>query len=528
MSLSSAQDGGNWHAKETWHETGQDREPGSVTRRSSLAIAGVVAALGSVLLAGAGGTAAGAAGTGSPAAPPAGPGGARWHTAKPIPGLTALNRGGNAAFNSISCATPGNCSAGGFYVAKNSHPQAFVVTETNGVWRTAKEVPGTGSLNQKRAATASVSCPTAGNCSIGGYYTKFSGHQEPFVASETKGVWHAAVEAPGFRTLNAGGFAAINSVSCGAPGNCGAGGYYKDASGHQQAFVITEANGRWGAAVEVPGSGALNAGGFAAINSVSCGAPGNCSAGGYYASDNIARIPITQPFIVSEVNGRWGTAKQVPGAATLNAGGHAAVESVSCTAAGTCSAGGEYTSGAPATQAFVVSETGNRWGRAKNLPGSVALNAGDYAAINSLSCVSAGNCSAGGFYQDASFRMQAFVAREGNGTWGKTEEVPGTGTLNAGASGGATTNSVSCGAPGSCSAGGSYTNASRAGEAFAVIESNGTWHTASEVSGSQALNTGGAAAVEAVSCAAAGRCSAGGFYTLKRSKHVQLFVVDES
>jgi hypothetical protein len=435
-------------------------------------IAGLVAALCSILLAGSGAAAAGAAGTRALAARvAAAPGGPRWRTAEPIPGLAALNLGGSAGFNSISCATAGNCSAGGFYAAKNTHTQAFVVNETNGVWGTAEEVPGTAALNTTRAATASVSCATAGNCAAGGFYT--------------------------------------------------------DASGHQQAFVVAETNGTWGTAVEVPGSGALNAGGFAAIKSVSCGAPGDCGAGGYYASDNIARIPLTQPFVVSETNGKWGTAEEVPGAKSLNAGGSAAVESVSCAAAGTCSAGGEYTSGAPATQAFVVAETGGRWGTATEAPGSGALNAGGYAAINSVSCASAGSCSAGGFYQDASFHTQALAASETSGTWGSAEEVPGTAALNAGTTGGATTNSVSCASAGNCSAGGFYTDASGSGQAFAVIEVNGTWHAANEVFGSQALNTGGAASVGAVSCAAAGRCSAGGSYTVRHRHFVQLFVVDE-
>jgi hypothetical protein len=499
-----------------------------VIRRSSTVIAAVAAAVCSVLLAGAGVAAAGAAGAGAPARQAAKAGTPRWRSAEPIPGLAGLNRGGNAGFNSISCASAGNCSAGGFYAPKTTHPQAFVVNEINGIWRTAREVPGMARLSQLRAAITSVSCASAGNCSAGGYYSGFNRHQQAFVVTETHGTWHKAVEAPGSGALNAGAFGTINSVSCSTAGNCAAGGYYTDGSGHPQAFVLTESNGAWGKAIEVPGSGALNVGGFAAIKSVSCGAPGNCAAGGYYASDNIARIPVTQPFVVSEVNGRWGPAKQVHRTETLNAGGDAAVESVSCTAAGTCTAGGEYTSSAPATQAFVVNETGNRWGPAKNVPGSVALNAGGYAAIMSLSCASAGNCSSGGFYQDTSFRQQALAASEKNGTWGKAEEVPGTGALNAGASGGATTNSVSCGAPGNCGAGGTYTNASGAGEAFVVIESNGTWRAASEVFGSQHLNTGGQAGIGAVSCAAAGHCSAGGFYSVGRRKSVQLFVVNES
>ena len=57
-----------------------------------------------------------------------------------------------------------------------------------------------------------------------------------------------------------------------------------------------------------------------------------------------------------------------------------------------------------------------------------------------------------------------------------------------------------------------------------VNEVNGTWGTAIEVPGTAALNTGGQAAVTAVSCAPAGTCSAGGVYT---GSGQQAFVVSE-
>ena len=49
--------------------------------------------------------------------------------------------------------------------------------------------------------------------------------------------------------------------------------------------------------------------------------------------------------MVSETNGSWGDAVEVPGTAALNSGGNASVDSVSCAAAGACAAGGLYTDG---------------------------------------------------------------------------------------------------------------------------------------------------------------------------------------
>ena len=152
--------------------------------------------------------------------------------------------------------------------------------------------------------------------------------------------------------LNAGGLAAIKSVSCAAAGSCAAGGSYIDGSGNFQAFVVSEAGGRWRKAIEVPGIAALNTDGQAGIVSVSCAAAGSCAAGGSYRDGSIH----DQAFVVTEANGRWRTAIEVPGTAALNTGGDAAINSVSCAAARGCAAGGLYKDGSRHHQAFVVSK----------------------------------------------------------------------------------------------------------------------------------------------------------------------------
>ena len=58
-------------------------------------------------------------------------------------------------------------------------------------------------------------------------------------AAVVSGTWGTAKEVPGTAHLNTGGADAINSVSCAAAGNCSAGGYYRDSANHVQAFVVT-------------------------------------------------------------------------------------------------------------------------------------------------------------------------------------------------------------------------------------------------------------------------------------------------
>ena len=156
---------------------------------------------------------------------------------------------------------------------------------------------------------------------------------------------------------------------------------------------------------------ALNTGGSALINSVSCASAGDCSAGGLYTAGSGPKGNTrAQAFVVSQHNGSWGRARKVPGLAALNTRGDAVLYEVSCGAAGSCSAGGFYTDGSGHGQAFVVSQHNGTWNHAEKVPGTAALNAGGDAVTSSVSCASAGSCSAVGSYKDGSGHHQAFIA----------------------------------------------------------------------------------------------------------------------
>jgi uncharacterized repeat protein (TIGR02543 family) len=422
-----------------------------------------------------------------------------WDNTIGVPGAAALNAGGHAEVLSLSCATAGDCSAGGYYTDVVGRLQAFVVKETAGVWGNAITAPGTGALNTDGdARVTSVSCASAGNCAAGGYYSQL-GDQQAFVIDETNGSWSTAVDVPGTDVGSA-----VSSVSCATAGNCTAGGDFESDS---QAFVAEETNGSWGNAIEVPGSAALNSGDGAAVTSVSCATAGNCTVGGTYLDS-----PLTaQAFVADETNGSWGNAIEAPASATLNSGGNAAVTSVSCSTVGNCAAGGVYFDGSDLYQAFVVDETNGSWGNAIEVPGSGTLNAHGNARVNSISCATDGNCAAGGKYLDGSDQYQAFLVDEKNGSWGNATRAPGTGTLNGGGS--AAVYSVSCIVAGGCAAGGYYRSTSAGQQAFVASEAGGIWRNAIQVPGSAILNTHGFASVRSVSCGAVGECGAGGVYT---------------
>ena len=444
-----------------------------------------------------------------------------WGKAIEVPGLATLNKGGNAEVNSVSCARPGICAAGGFYRDADRHRQGFVAVEKNGRWRPAIEVPGLATLNKGgNAEVNSVSCTSRGGCAAGGYYRDGEGHRQGFVAMERRGRWRQAIEVPGLATLNTGGDVGVTSVSCVSGGGCAAGGFYRDADRHRQGFVVVEKNGWWRRAIEVPGLATLNTGGNAGVASVSCASAGSCAAGGHYRDHG------RQGFVVVEKNGRWRRALEVPGLGNLNKGGDAQVFSVSCGAAGSCAAGGGYTEKDYDYDqlAFVAVERHGVWGRATDVPGLRALYSGtdlspeDY--VGSVSCASAGNCAVGGDYGQP--YSGGFVASENNGAWRRAVNMPDLLTRIADAY------SVSCASAASCVAGGDYSDASGGVyQGWVAVERHGRWRKGTEVPGLRALNKGGGAYVGSVSCPRAGYCAAGGSYA-DRHGHSQGFVVSQT
>jgi hypothetical protein len=280
--------------------------------------------------------------------------GGSWGDAAEIPGLAAL--GTDIQVYSLSCATPGNCSAAGSYQvstgSSTDSEEAFVADETGGTWQDAQKVPGTAALNSGDAGYVSgfadsVSCPAAGDCAVAGGYSGSAGN-EPFVDDETDGTWGTAEQVPGSGALNSSGDGRVETVSCAAPGECAAGGFYQTADGYQ-AFVADESGGTWQDAQELPGTAALNTGGHAEISSLSCPAPGDCDAGGFYELASGA----DQLFVAEETAGSWGAAQELPGIAALDSGASAFDESLSCAAPGSCAAGGYYGSSA---QAYLATE----------------------------------------------------------------------------------------------------------------------------------------------------------------------------
>jgi hypothetical protein len=212
------------------------------------------------------------------------------------------------------------------------------------------------------------------------------------VVNETDGTWGSAtrLKGPFYYIDSLDAVDTVTSISCSSPGNCGAAGYYGAFQGFQDAFVVSETDRTWGSALEVARS--LNAGKSARVKSVSCPKNGNCAVAGTYSD----RSADPQAFVVDQVGGKWQPAQEVAGA--LNVGGSASMSSVSCASAGNCSAAGYYADAAGAFVGLVVTEADGSWGPGQAVAKSDITDG--LAQVNSISCPSAGSCSAGGVIED--------------------------------------------------------------------------------------------------------------------------------
>jgi hypothetical protein len=446
-----------------------------------------------------------------------------WGGARQI-SLAGLKTSSNpeASVTQLSCSSPGDCTAAGQYDDDTGSRQVFVAAEAGGVWGKALPVPHLSDLNASgSAAVNALSCAAPGDCALGGRYEDGNGVSQAFVADSVRGRWG---DAHALTTVSAGQLIAeVTSLSCAKAGDCAAGvtlpvtvalaGGGTELIG--EAFVANEHGGTWSAPQPVKG---IPAGQRSDISSVSCWSTGNCMAGGSFFNGH------GHALLVAEIGGSWRDGIEVPGISDLpgfSSSDNAQVLSVSCPGAGACTASGTYPDGTDALQSFVTRQASGTW-RTQSVPGSLSLNkpGGDTSPV--VSCGAPGDCGLVSPYPQDSQHQRIFAAAETGGVWGTARDVlgaPSTGVSAEVAAG------VSCGGPGSCVAAGDTGPDSGGAAAFLAEEIRGTWTAARPIAGN--LNAGNEAAALAASCARPGNCAAGGSYTDAHGNGLP-FVADES
>jgi hypothetical protein len=337
-----------------------------------------------------------------------------WGKSVPIKGLAKLGPlEGRPTI--VSCASPGNCTVTGTYgtgTEANPTISTFVSDESSGVWHSAIAVPGLSALNVGGDAEPNaLACASPGNCTLVGFYTASAqspsqtplGNRLVWVASEVNGTWYPAARLPGIAALVRSGIAMVESVACPSPGDCVVVGNYAASqdprSNAAGAFMASQSSGTWLPARSVPGMDLM---------AIACQSAGTCTAGGADAKARAA--------VIHEIDGAWGRPVELPGAAGLAYKGRKArnswVTTLACPGSTDCAVGGvfHFSIGSKVGQEiFVAGEANGRWAAARVPDGIVSLDAGAGAQFGSLgsmlngsnhglSCASESDCAGGGFY----------------------------------------------------------------------------------------------------------------------------------
>jgi hypothetical protein len=109
----------------------------------------------------------------------------RWGRAIKVPGLSALDVIRVGEVTAVSCGSAGNCAAAGLY-GDHAGLQGFVAVERHGRWGKAIKVPGLKALNTGGDAEVdSVLCAPAGTCAAGGSFWDRHYVSQGFVVSRT-------------------------------------------------------------------------------------------------------------------------------------------------------------------------------------------------------------------------------------------------------------------------------------------------------------------------------------------------------
>jgi hypothetical protein len=320
------------------------------------------------------------------------------------------------------------CAAVGSYEAGFAKP--LVVTQTGGAWSAGTEPQ----LPVKAATTRDpniptvgnplslVACPSSGSCTAVGTYTDkdAAAGEYPWVLDETAGQWgrgasaQLPADAKAHGESERGGsapFFGFTGLSCPSAGNCTAVGGYWGRVDAEQGLILAEHNGIWSRGVKAPlpphavpnnEPNELNS----PITSVSCAAPDDCAAVGWYV---VKRGGTHHGLLLTERGGSWkASALSLP--TRVKAPGGVFLTSVTCPSRGNCLAIGFYASHGK-TYGLIVRERGGKWGRGMTaaVPPNAAPAVKSHTFLNSISCAPASRCTAVGTYVDRSGADQGLI-----------------------------------------------------------------------------------------------------------------------
>jgi hypothetical protein len=270
--------------------------------------------------------------------------------------------------------------------------------------------------------------------------------------------------------------------------------------------VLASGDANWGAGVELTPPANAAAAPQVFVDDLSCPSAGDCTAIGSYTDSSGHR----QGFVLSESSGTWGQAAEVALPANAATDPQVGLMSLSCPSAGDCSAVGSYTDSSGDVQGFVLDETSGAWATASEvgLPAGAASN--PKVSLVRVSCPTAGNCGAIGYYTDSSTIQRGLLLSETAGTWSTGVEVSL--PADAAPAEGLDLNDVACPAAGDCTVVGEYYDSSIHLHGLLVSETSGTWGAGAEATPPADASANGDVLLSRVACPSLGNCTAVGAY----------------
>ncbi|HTW98541.1 MAG TPA: hypothetical protein VMD59_07180, partial [Acidimicrobiales bacterium] len=292
----------------------------------------------------------------------------------------------------------------------------------------------------------------------------------------------------------------LYTLSCSSAGDCVAVGTYTTPAGSTLGLLATESAGSWSSS-EAPLPAGASSQQAVTLPAISCPSTTSCEAvGSYRASDGY-----TEGLLLADSGGTWTATKAPIPSNGASSGQYTQLFGVSCTTAGNCSAFGWYITTSGSYDDMLLTETSGTWTAVTApMPGGLSQY-----GLESISCAAAGSCLVVGSYITSSGIEDGLIERESAGSWSdSTAPVPS----------GAASNptivigDVACASTTACEAVGTYRDSSGNTDGLMLADSSGTWTAGEAPLPSGAATSGQSVELENVACPAAGSCAAAGSY----------------
>jgi len=343
-----------------------------------------------------------------------------------------LNGYPGAHINTMSCPSAGLCTGGGYWFGRDgSRPLIF--NQTSSGWSVARAPEPSDESWTHWAVIKAISCTSATSCAAVGQYQT----HDTFLGlalTETAGKWTATRAPLPADSRPYDQDVSIDQVSCPAAGSCVAFGGYTNKEEHREGVILTLAHGRWTAA-EAPLSRKYSYPYGVKLTGLACAGPGDCVVVGHYDSGQSSH-PLVHALLIAQSGKRWTSTDVRPPSGLPTAAG-LAPSAVSCPSADRCYAVGTSQNGNYSGLVWFEGSAG-RW-TDDVLPVPVGADPRIPLTVSALACGSGSSCSAVGSFESATPAdtglTQGLVLTYRDGVWSaQTTAPPASGISDSGLS----------------------------------------------------------------------------------------------